>query len=203
MSSLLPKVLFTLGLILAEAIRFPHRRRHKREWQQGRLSDNRLSAPEFALDLLAFCGMEILPLLNVFTGWFDFADVHISRPAAAAATVMGTGVFAAGLWLLRRAHRELAANWTPTVQILQSQRLVTSGIYARLRHPIYAAVWLMALAQALLLHNGLAGPAGLLGFLPVYWIRVPREERMMQDHFGDEYRAYRERTGGILPRRRG
>ena len=203
MSALIPKGLFLVGLVLSEAIRFPHRMRHKRAMQAGLVRDSRVSGPEFALDLIAFCGMELLPLVYVFTGWIDFADIRLSLPVAAGATALGAAAFAAGLWLLRKAHAELAANWKPTVQILESHRLVTGGIYARLRHPIYAAVWLMALAQALLLHNGLAGPAGLLGFLPVYRIRVPREERMMQDHFGEEYRTYRERTGRILPRRGG
>ena len=63
MSSLLTKVLTTARQISAEAIRFPHRRRHKREWQRDRLRDNRLSVPESALDLLALCKMVILPPL--------------------------------------------------------------------------------------------------------------------------------------------
>jgi protein-S-isoprenylcysteine O-methyltransferase Ste14 len=37
-------------------------------------------------------------------------------------------------------------------------------------------------------------------FLPVYLVRVPREERMMLDHFGETYRLYMERTGQIMPR---
>ena len=78
--------------------------------------------------------------------------------------------------------------------------LVTQGVYQYIRHPIYAAVWLTGLAQLSLLANWIAGLAGLLSFLPVYLVRVAREERMMLDHFGDEYRAYMNRTGTIMPR---
>ncbi|HEY9087145.1 MAG TPA: hypothetical protein VIO36_03170 [Anaerolineaceae bacterium] len=39
-----------------------------------------------------------------------------------------------------------------------------------------AAVWLLA--------NWIAGPACLALFLPVYLVRVPREERLMLDYFG-------------------
>jgi protein-S-isoprenylcysteine O-methyltransferase Ste14 len=52
----------------------------------------------------------------------------------------------------------------------------------------------------LLLQNWVAGWAGLALFAPLYVLRVPREERMMLDQFGEEYRAYMDRTGGVVPR---
>ena len=42
--------------------------------------------------------------------------------------------------------------------------LVTEGIYGRVRHPMYTAFWLWAVAQALLLPNWIAGFSGLIGF---------------------------------------
>jgi protein-S-isoprenylcysteine O-methyltransferase Ste14 len=65
---------------------------------------------------------------------------------------------------------------------------------------MYASEWLWALAQALLLQNWVAGWATLALFAPLYALRVPREERMMLDRFGEEYRAYMDRTGRIVPR---
>jgi hypothetical protein len=44
--------------------------------------------------------------------------------------------------------------------------------------------------------------ADIAAFLPLYLVRVPREEQMMLDHSGDAYRAYCARTGRILPRLR-
>jgi protein-S-isoprenylcysteine O-methyltransferase Ste14 len=61
-------------------------------------------------------------------------------------------------------------------------------------------MWLWAVAQPLLLHNWIAGFGLILLFIPLYLIRVPREERMMLEHFGDEYRDYMRRTGRIFPR---
>ncbi len=52
----------------------------------------------------------------------------------------------------------------------------------------------------LLLQNWVAGWAGLALFAPLYVLRVPREERMMLDRFGEEYRAYMDRTGRVVPR---
>lgn len=64
---------------------------------------------------------------------------------------------------------------------------------------MYLAIWLWSLAQALLLENWLAGCGALLSFAPLYFIRTPREEALMCETFGDEYRSYMERTGRILP----
>lgn len=39
----------------------------------------------------------------------------------------------------------------------------------------------------------------LVFLLPLYLYRVPHEEQMMLDHFGDDYRSYIKRTGRIIP----
>jgi protein-S-isoprenylcysteine O-methyltransferase Ste14 len=59
---------------------------------------------------------------------------------------------------------------------------------------------LAGIAQALLLHNWLAGLSGIVVFLLTYFLRVPREEQMMVERYGEAYRAYRARTGGVIPR---
>jgi protein-S-isoprenylcysteine O-methyltransferase Ste14 len=74
-------------------------------------------------------------------------------------------------------------------------------VYGRIRHPMYAAHFLLGIGQVLLLQNWLVGPANLLVFTPLYLIRVAREERLLLDRFGDEYRAYMERTGRLIPLR--
>ena len=55
-------------------------------------------------------------------------------------------------------------------------------------------------ATALLMTHWIAGLATLILFGLVYFVRVPREEQMMLDHFGEEYRAYLKRTGRVLPK---
>ena len=55
-------------------------------------------------------------------------------------------------------------------------------------------------AQALLLPNWVAGFSGVVGFGCLYFVRVGREEAMMLAMFGEEYRAYMQRTSRIIPR---
>jgi protein-S-isoprenylcysteine O-methyltransferase Ste14 len=65
---------------------------------------------------------------------------------------------------------------------------------------MYAAIFLFGLAQGLLLQNWLAGWSGILTFSVMYFIRVPHEERMMCEFFGDTYRDYMRQSGRVFPR---
>ena len=69
-----------------------------------------------------------------------------------------------------------------------------------MRHPMYTAIFTVAVAICLLTANWLI----ILLTIPVqiagYVLRVPREEAMMLESFGEEYRAYMRRTGHFLPR---
>ena len=194
MTGSLFKYLFLAGVIASETIRAPHRRRHKREWKAGELQAH-MRGVDIALDMIAFVGMEVIPLIYVFARWFDFADY--SLPAWTG--WLGALSFAGGLWVLARAHAGLGRNWSPTLQTRADHALVESGVYSYVRHPIYAAIWLMVIGQALLLHNWIAGLAGIDLFLPVYLVRVPREEQMMLAQFGDAYRAYMARVPRVIP----
>jgi protein-S-isoprenylcysteine O-methyltransferase Ste14 len=86
-----------------------------------------------------------------------------------------------------------------------AEKLIMVLIFAgmQLLPVLYLAHLLWAAAQAPLLQNWIAGPAFLIASLPLYVLRIPREERMMQERFGDAYSAYQERTGRIFPRLRG
>ena len=64
---------------------------------------------------------------------------------------------------------------------------------------MYSANFLYMFAQALLLPNWIAGPAGLVGFSLMFFFRVNPEEKMMLDKFGDEYRSYMARTKRLIP----
>ena len=85
-------------------------------------------------------------------------------------------VFAASLWLFYRVHKELGRNWSDSLEVREQHRLVTDGLYRYVRHPMYTAFFMWALAQALLLPNWIAGPAGLVGFGMLFLFRVGREE---------------------------
>lgn len=150
---------------------------------------------DMLLDFGAWLFWQIIPLIYIFSRWLDFANYTL--PAAAG--WFGVALFSASLLLYALAYHELGKNWSPRIELLERQQLVTTGIYHYIRHPIYAAMWLWALSQPLLLHNWIAGFGLLVVFLPLYLLRMPREEQMMVEHFGQEYKDYMEESGRLIP----
>ena len=150
---------------------------------------------ESVLLAVSFTGLGIVPCIYVAMHFPRFADY----PFVPLASYLGTAVDFVSLWLFFLTHRDLGRNWSVSLDLRERHTLVTTGIYATVRHPMYAGFWLMALAQVLLLPNWVAGPAGLVGFGILFFGRVRREEEMMISAFGDEYRAYMRRTARVVP----
>ena len=186
------KVIYLVGLVVGSTIRAVYTIPAKK----NKITDDRTPRLEWLPMLFSSVGLLVLPLIYVLTSWLSFADYGLPEWVG----WVGVGVFAPALWLLWRSHVDLGRNWTPTPQVREGHCLVTGGVFRSIRHPMYAAHWLWAIAQALLLHNWITGPALLVTFLPLYLLRVPREERMLQDRFGEEYRDYMSRTGRVIPR---
>jgi protein-S-isoprenylcysteine O-methyltransferase Ste14 len=150
---------------------------------------------EFVLLGASLTGLGIVPAVYLAAHFPRFADY----PFMPLLSYLGIAVDAACLWLFYRTHRDLGKNWSVSLDLRERHTLVTTGVYALVRHPMYSAFWLMALAQALLLPNWVAGPAGLVGFGVLFFGRVRREEEMMMSAFGEEYRTYMDRTARVIP----
>jgi protein-S-isoprenylcysteine O-methyltransferase Ste14 len=149
--------------------------------------------------LLALSGIGMLvPLVYVFSSWLDFADYDLPDWTG----WLGTVLFAVAIWLLWRSHVDLGRNWTPTLGFREDHELVTDGVFKHVRHPMYAAHILWGIAAALMLHNWIAGLTLPGVMVAVYLSRVSAEEQMMLEKFGEQYEAYMQRTGRLIPRLR-
>lgn len=183
---------YFVGVILASAIRVAY----TRQYIQSRIAEDHVTRLDQLLNALPGLGMFVLPLVYVLTSWLDFADYHLPTWAG----WIGVALFALALWLLWRSHADLARNWSPKLELMEGHALVTNGVFRHIRHPMYAAHWLWGVAQVFLLQNWVAGFSMLVCLIPMYLYRVRVEEQMMLDHFGEEYRSYMDRTGGLIPR---
>lgn len=185
-----PKSVVLLASIILVAVRAPHGQRSR---AVSVLKDCR-GRLETGLLILAWLGF-LVPLLWVATDLFQFADYTPSWLLLAA----GSLLILFGLWLFQRSHADLGTNWSVTLQLRENHRLVTEGIYRRIRHPMYSSFFLYSIGQLVAVPNWLVGPTYLAAFGLLYVFRVAAEERMMLDQFGDEYRAYMVRTKRLIP----
>lgn len=191
MTVLIGKIGWVILVVGWYAIRLPFERRAKQTSTERSARD----AGEWTRMWVSGTGLGILPLIYMITGWPAFAS-YTPDPVQ---IVAGIGVAATALWMFRMTHRALGKFWSVSLDIRDGHRLVTQGIYGKLRHPMYSAFWLMALAQALLLPNWFAGLSGLAGFGFLFFLRIGPEERMMEQKFGHEYVSYKSRTDRIIP----
>jgi protein-S-isoprenylcysteine O-methyltransferase Ste14 len=191
MTVLVAKIVWALGCVGWYVIRLPHARRARKTPVLHRDERRR----ELALMSVSFTGLFLVPLIFVVTNQPRIAGYPF-QPALA---WLGALTFAAALTLFHRTHRDLGRAWSVTLEIRDRHALVTRGVYRYVRHPMYSAFWLWALAQALLLPNWVAGFAGLIGFGTLFFCRVGHEEAMMLATFGEDYRAYMTKTRRVIP----
>ena len=187
----LPAILIVTAALVMGILRAPHARRGR----SVSVVQSRQTWAETALVGLAWTGF-LLPALWVVSPVLAFADYGARVPAI----VTGAACLASGLWIFHRAHADLGTNWSITVELRQNHRLVTRGIYRRVRHPMYSSLFLYSIGQALVVPNWIAGPSYLVTFGVLYFCRVRLEEAMMMDAFGDAYLDYIARTNRLIPR---
>jgi len=174
------------------AMRIPHVRKSRRTG----IAHDAMDSRERLRLAISLTGLGIIPLVYIALGEPAFGRRSFHSGVALA----GIAVAIAALVMFRLTHKALGRNWSVSLQMRQDHKLITHGVYARIRHPMYTAFWLWAIAQALLLPNWIAGLSGLIGFGTLYLLRVGPEEAMMERQFGQEYRDYMARTGRLWPK---
>ena len=185
------KIIYFIQMVVITAVRSAGTTKFRRETTK----EDRSSSLDNILLGLNGVGM-IIPLFYVFSTWLDFADY--SLPAWLSWIGVVILAAAAGVWWLT--HQARGRNWTPTLGLRENHILVTDGIFKYIRHPMYAAHLLWAIAQPLILTNWIAGFCFLIPQIAQYWLRIGSEEEMMLEHFGIEYRDYMKNTGRFFPK---
>lgn len=92
------------------------------------------------------------------------------------------------LWLT--AHIQLGTSFSLTPQ---ARKLVTRGLYSKIRNPIYIFSLVFLTGLALLVRRPLLLALGVV-IVPMQIVRARREAAVLEEKFGEEYRQYRART---------
>jgi protein-S-isoprenylcysteine O-methyltransferase len=130
---------------------------------------------------------------------FYLAAALPSLDFGSAWTLLGYGVFAAGVALRWYAIGHLGRFFTVNVAIASDHRLIDSGPYRWIRHPSYTGLLSIVLGLALTLHNWAALLVMLVPSLLIFLRRIRIEEQALIGAFGDDYRDYMRRTKRLIP----
>ncbi len=127
--------------------------------------------------------------------------LNLSFPGETLVQGIGLALFFAAGWLALVSVRHLGRHMRSEIVVAKDHELITTGPYARIRHPAYTAIILLSLSVTLLLLHLLL----VLNWLIVVAIagyRARREEELLssEEGFGARYREYMGRTGRFLPR---
>src|ERR1700682_1134514 len=190
MNPWIAKALVLAGTVVMIAIRAPHGHRSR----IVKVATSYKTPLETGLLVFFWVGF-FVPLIWVVSPAFSFAEY----PLSIGSLVAGVTCLIIGLWLFYRSHADLGTNWSITLEVREQHRLITQGVYRRIRHPMYLALALYAIGQALVIPNWVYGSSHLIPFLILCALRIRAEERMMLEEFGDEYGAYSARTKRLIP----
>jgi protein-S-isoprenylcysteine O-methyltransferase Ste14 len=190
-------LVYVVGFIVLRGLSRLATRSGSRGGTRSAIVESRVDLREGLFIALFLVGGLILPVMALRPWlpqlWYALPDW---------ASWMGVVILGSAGLLHWRAHADLGRNYSATVLLRDAQSLVTTGVYAWIRHPIYASLWLIVIAQPLLVHHWIFGLSGLPTFALLFFHRLRREEGMMIRAFGDPYRDYMRRVGGVIPKRR-
>jgi protein-S-isoprenylcysteine O-methyltransferase Ste14 len=101
------------------------------------------------------------------------------------------------------ALRALGRQWAVGARVIEGHKLVTTGPFALVRHPIYSGMGGMLIASGLVLSAWWALAAAIAFYSAGMIVRVRAEEKLLLEAFGEEYEAYRARVPAVVPWRGG
>jgi protein-S-isoprenylcysteine O-methyltransferase Ste14 len=161
---------------------------HRAIEREGRV----MFALRVAMGLLLGCW---LALYAIYPTWM--AVLLVPFPVWLRWAGFALGIVSLGLWSWTQVA--LGKEWSPQLQLREEHHLVITGPYRRVRHPLYTAMFAYSASLGLVTANWFFVAFALLAIAATV-ARVPKEEQMMIEEFGEEYRAYMQRTGRFFPK---
>lgn len=163
------------------------------------------SAPQGVRALRAsYAPMSAIALFTLGKAWRPL-PLRLSPTARLVSTLVGALLFFPGLALFLWGRREMAEMYDVSsslgAELYADHRLITSGPFAIVRHPLYLAGQLAEMGALLIFRNWTMAIVALNA--PALILRARREEEALAAEFGQQWEEYRQRVPMLLPRPRG
>ena len=102
------------------------------------------------------------------------------------------------VWLAISAIKELGKQWSLQARLIEGHKLVTTGVYRIVRHPIYTGL-LLALYATALDHGTIFALVGVLVLTIAFYVKARLEERFLSAELGPGYGQYERRVPMLVP----
>ncbi len=119
------------------------------------------------------------------------AALDIAPLVASPWVYLGLAPMAAGIAIAVQGSRQFAAVETNIVPLTRSTTLVTDGVFAFSRNPMYLGMMLLLAGLAIIADNALAWSVVVAFWLIIQFAFIRQEERLMAETFGDAYNEYK------------
>ncbi len=168
-------------------------------WAVGALKTRRTERTESFISRYGILFLEIVGFALVFMSETEFGVLGREvLPRSVALGMTGVALTWTGIALALWARWHLGQYWSARITIKEDHKLIRTGPYARLRHPIYSGLDLAAIGSALAIDRWRCVPGVCLIVLG-YWIKAKREEAMLSAQFGADFQEHCRHTGFLFP----
>ena len=113
--------------------------------------------------------------------------------------IISAALAVSSIWLATSAIRELGRQWSLQARLIEGHKLVTSGVYRTVRHPIYTAMLGMLFATGVAFSHWIGLAGALIVFLIGTKIRTNLEEDLLRDAFGQEFEEWKAKVPALFP----
>lgn len=169
-------------------------------WAITALKTKRTKAQETTLARLSTIGWLGVAFLLMFRDWLRIGPLAWRfLPETEWITWLGVVLTWGGTVIAIWARYTIGEYWSARVTLKEDHKLIRSGPYAHVRHPIYTGMFIGTVGTALVVAEWRAVVAVVM-LLIVHCLKAKREERMLAQEFGQEYENYRSEAGFLFPR---
>ena len=96
--------------------------------------------------------------------------------------------------------RDLGEALNPATDVRPKAKLVSTGVYRRVRHPMFSGILLMFLGVGFVFGNFVMFLCFFAAVVMLQTVRIPVEERILLKEFGKDYEVYMKQTPGLIPK---
>ncbi len=152
-------------------------------------------------DRRTFLYLQLSFFIALFYSAIDFAGLHYTRLSALEPWVIMIGfiLFLISCPIRWLAFKKIGKYFNHRVALYEGHRLVTTGIYEKIRHPIYLGNLLSFVAVPLIFSSWGGLLIILLATVPALIYRIRVEEEFLLKHFSEEYKRYMGKTSKMIP----